>query len=138
MVQIPANSQKIVGKWFIWCSLVWDSQKYQWFLDSISSRGPPKNSHSIKGNTKGKILKINNSVFLFPCEWKLKIFYFSATLGSGRLIWYPYCHTFGILYDCHKCHEMTFYGIYDGHKEFQKYGNMGIKLTVLIPVLQKN
>jgi len=30
---------------------------------------------------------------------------------------------------------MTFY---NRHKEFQKYVNMGIKLTVLIPVLQKN
>ena len=33
---------------------------------------------------------------------------------------------------------MSFYDIYDSHKEFQKYGNMGIKLTILIPVLQKN
>jgi len=40
-------------------------------------------------------------------------------------------------YDRHKCHKMSFYDIYDGHKEFQKYGIMGIKLTVLIPVLQK-
>ena len=33
---------------------------------------------------------------------------------------------------------MSFYDIYDNNKEFQKYGNMGIKLIVLIPVLQKN
>ena len=33
---------------------------------------------------------------------------------------------------------MSIYDIYDDHKEFQKYVNMGIKLTVLIPVLQKN
>ena len=32
---------------------------------------------------------------------------------------------------------MSFYEIYDSHKEFQKYGNMGIKLTVLIQVLKK-
>ena len=33
---------------------------------------------------------------------------------------------------------MTFYDIYDGHKVSQKYGNMGIKLTVLISLLQQN
>ena len=33
---------------------------------------------------------------------------------------------------------MSFYDIYDGHKVIWKYGNMGIKLTVLIPLLQKN
>ena len=32
---------------------------------------------------------------------------------------------------------MSFYDIYDDHKEFQKYGNIGIKSTVLIKVLQK-
>ena len=33
---------------------------------------------------------------------------------------------------------MSFYDIYDDHKVFQKYGNMGIKLTVLISLLQIN
>ena len=33
---------------------------------------------------------------------------------------------------------MSFYDIYDGHKVSQKYGNMGIKLTVLISLLQIN
>ena len=41
-------------------------------------------------------------------------------------------------YDRHKCHKMSFYDIYDGHKVSQKYGNMGIKLTVLISQLQIN
>ena len=41
-------------------------------------------------------------------------------------------------YDRHKCHKMSFYDIYDGHKVSQKYGNMGIKLTVLISLLQIN
>ena len=40
-------------------------------------------------------------------------------------------------HDRHKCPKMSFYEMYDDHKEFQKYGNMGIKITVLIPVLQK-
>ena len=33
---------------------------------------------------------------------------------------------------------MSFYDIYDGHKVSKKYGNMGIKLTVLISLLQIN
>ena len=41
-------------------------------------------------------------------------------------------------YDRHKCHKMSFYDIYDGHKVSMKYGNMGIKLTVLISLLQIN
>ena len=41
-------------------------------------------------------------------------------------------------YDHHKRHKMSFYDIYDGHKVSQKYGNMGIKLTVLISLLQIN
>ena len=41
-------------------------------------------------------------------------------------------------YDRHKYHKISFYDIYDGHKVSQKYGNMGIKLTVLISLLQIN
>ena len=40
--------------------------------------------------------------------------------------------------DHHKCHKISFHDIYDGHKVSQKYGNMGIKLTVLISLLQIN
>ena len=39
-----------------------------------------------------------------------------AILRLIRIIWYPYCHTLLLLYDRHKCHKMTFYDIYDGHK----------------------
>ena len=52
----------------------------------------------------------------------------SVTVRSTWLIWYPCCHTFGILYDRHKCHKMTFYGIYDGHK--MSYDS--IKVSVFI------
>ena len=39
-------------------------------------------------------------------------------------------------YDRHICHKMSFYDIYDGHITVTKYGNMGIKLFVLISVFQ--
>ena len=59
-------SENVVGNWFMWCSLVGDSQIYQWSLDPISFRGPPKDPQFKKGNTKRKILNMIDLVFLFP------------------------------------------------------------------------
>ena len=37
--------KNVVGKWFMYCSLVWDSQIYQRFFDRKSFTGPPKKFH---------------------------------------------------------------------------------------------
>ena len=65
----------------------------------------------------------------------MKILYLSAKFDTYIAILWYYHMTF---HDCHKCHKMSFYDIYDSHKVIWKYGNMGIKLTVSIPLLQKN
>ena len=81
------------------------------FIDHVLT-SPKATPHFIKGSTKGKIWRITSLVFLISPSVKTEY----ATVRSRRLIWYPYYHIFGILYDHHKCHKMTIYGIYDGHK----------------------
>ena len=129
-------------KYLIWCPLTWHFQKCKIFCCTASLMGPSKDPHFIKGSTKGKILRFTNLVFFYSSVIRngKSCIYLQNSDQRGQfdtynaILWY-YHMTF---YDRHKCHKMSFYDIYDGHKVSKKYGNMGIKLTVLISLLQIN
>ena len=74
---------------------------------------------SIKGIIKGKSEKKWFTFFVFLFRDNDKNHLIFETLGSSRLIWYPYCYTlwhFMTVINVIKWHFMPFYDIYDGHK----------------------